>query len=558
MGYSSTQANEMLMGLPGAMATETGRMLKATKTGIGNWWDSLDNTSKAAAVAGLVPGIGDAAGVANDARLFYQNPEMRTPANFGLSALGALPLIPSMGMVKGVGKNIVSASEKTPAFINKKKLAYGDVKDSTVSNALRNAFPDIYKNPKDIVAEAVSRVNPEHPLLQQLFGVSRNDLYEIGERGTRKGNLEDVPFAYKPKGTGSAIVDNINNPKNNQRILDILTEAGKQPKLSVGMDSWYVLDPAFKRLEEMYGKEEAIKKYNLLNAFTGMSSPGSDVITELNRGTAANMLYQNNRFDDFMNYAGVAEEKRGKKFPNDMRTIKGHAYHKTAQAPAMQKWINYIEGKEDYSIGDVKNTMDSAKVPTYISASGVPETGFQTGYPVGDAHFTRAIGIPDVRGAQTKKLTKNNPEQLEEFNSVYSLLSKKEKQLADESGFIRVEVSPSKSASVPEMMRINPYFKNISNELGIEAVPAQARLWGAASGATGVDSPIGLPKLELLAIEIGKAAKRMNVTPETARDLILSGKAHAGFIEQNLLNAMAATGLAGTAGYKYYNNEKDK
>ena len=262
--YSPQQANSMLSELYPAMTQATKTGLGNVRTGLGNVWNSMDTTSKAATVAGLVPGIGqigDFAGLADDARLFYQNPEMRTPANFGLSALGLLPFVPSMGMVKAVGKNIVPAVEKTPAFINKKKLAYGDVKDSTVSNAKRNAFPGIYKNPKEIVAEAVSRVSPEHPLLQQLFGVSRNDLYEIGERGTRKGNLEDVPFSYKPKGTGSAIVDNINNPKNNQRILDILTEAGKQPKLSVGMDSWYVLDPAFKRLEEMYGKEEAIKKY---------------------------------------------------------------------------------------------------------------------------------------------------------------------------------------------------------------------------------------------------------------------------------------------------------
>ena len=61
--------------------------------------------------------------------------------------------------------------------------------------------------------------------------------------------------------------------------------------------------------------------------------------------------------------------------------------------------------------------MSSAKVPSYVAASGVPETGFQTHSAVGDAHFVRAAGLADVRGRQTKK---------------------------------GVEVKPGKSGSVPE------------------------------------------------------------------------------------------------------------
>ena len=132
MGYSSTQANEMLMGLPGAMATETGRMLKATKTGLGNWWDSLDDTSKVAAGLSVTP-VGDIAGLANDARLFYQNPEMRTPANFGLSALGALPLIPSMGMVKGVGKGISGSIVPSMPTVPKEPEQIGMIADDVLA-----------------------------------------------------------------------------------------------------------------------------------------------------------------------------------------------------------------------------------------------------------------------------------------------------------------------------------------------------------------------------------------------------------------------------------------
>lgn len=101
-GYNSSDANSMLSELYPAIA-------KTAKMGLSNMWNGMDTTSKAATVAGLVPGIGDVAGVANDARLFYQNPEMRTPANFGLSALGLLPFVPGMGTIKGVGKGMAGS-----------------------------------------------------------------------------------------------------------------------------------------------------------------------------------------------------------------------------------------------------------------------------------------------------------------------------------------------------------------------------------------------------------------------------------------------------------------
>jgi hypothetical protein len=142
--------------------------------------------------------------------------------------------------------------------------------------------------------------------------------------------------------------------------------------------------------------------------------------------------------------------------------------------------------------------MDSAKVPSYIHASGVPETGFQTQYPVGDAHWSRLVGLPDVRGATTKK---------------------------------GVPTIPKASASVPEMVALGPWFnQRIAQPMGLEAVPTQAVIWGAGSGATGVTSPIGAPKLELLAQQIGETATRLGISPETARDMIIRGQAYAGGI----------------------------
>jgi flavin-dependent dehydrogenase len=71
-------------------------------------------------------------------------------------------------------------------------------------------------------------------------------------------------------------------------------------------------------------------------------------------------------------------------------------------------------------------------------------------------------------------------------------------------------------------------------------------VWGAGSHATGVTSPIGAPKLELLSQQIAKAANRMGVSPEQARDMILTGKAHAGFVDPMLLGGLAL-GAGGAA-----------
>jgi hypothetical protein len=81
------------------------------------------------------------------------------------------------------------------------------------------------------------------------------------------------------------------------------------------------------------------------------------------------------RFEDFKKFGGQAG--RG---PADMAAVMGHPYHSTAQSGPMSKYLT--GGALD---------MASAKVPSYIAASGVPETGFQTQWPVGDAHLRPQI-----------------------------------------------------------------------------------------------------------------------------------------------------------------------
>ena len=440
-------------------------------------------------------------------------PEMLQSLGGLLDASKLPPVIPEAAMLASIPRQAVAAQAERTGMAAERAITpmvnrtmerggfgaglLGDLAQGTQSNITKRqatvvdpsriAFPDIYKNPRELVQEATSRVATENPLMKQLFGVTRQDLFDISQQGTRAGNITDVPFrtAANPKGAKHA--PQVMNPRNVQRLQDIVAEAKQQPELYKGMASWYTMDPLYQRFVDIYGADKAIGEYNKFNALTGMSSPGSEVLTELNRGTAANMMDTMGRFEDFRTFGGISEKKRGKNFPPELAGVIGHPYHSTAQAGPMGKYL--AGGLLD---------MDSAKVPSYIHASGVPETGFQTQWPVGDAHWSRLVGLPDVRGATTSK---------------------------------GVPTIPKASASVPEMVALGPWFnQKVAQPMELEAVPAQAVIWGAGSGATGVTSPIGAPKLELLAQQIGETATRLGISPESARDLIIRGQAYAGGI----------------------------
>lgn len=191
------------------------------------------------------------------------------------------------------------------------------------------------------------------------------------------------------------------------------------------------------------------------------------------------MMADKGRFDLFDDYGGIKESARGEMFPDELRGVRSHPYHPTAHAGPMRKYVE--RGELD---------MDSAKVPTYIAANMPEKLGSFTDLPVADAHFTRGLGYSDVRGGT-----------------------------GDGAG---ASMKPG------EYKHVAPWFRdNVANEAGLESVPAQALLWGILSKATDVDTAIGASRLELLAGGIMQASKRLGISPEEARDLILSGKAHA-------------------------------
>jgi hypothetical protein len=391
----------------------------------------------------------------------------------------------------GIGGEVLKSASKN---IKLPSQAFRAVPEQTVTDPLRNAYPGVYKRPDVIAQEAAAKVAPEDPMLKRLFGVTRDDLYEMSKR---QGNVPGIIPGASVNPKGSAAAASIMTPRNEQRLLDVLSEVkNKAPELHTGMHGWYTMDPQYHRMVELMGEEKAKQMYHRLNTFGGIESPNMPVPGEFNRATAAHWLAEQGRMPDWIKYGGMKDKELVAGMPQDIVGVPGRVGHQRAST-SQQKFMQTGE-----------HGMDSPKAPPYIQASSVPELGFQTDLPVGDAHWSRFLGLPDVRTAK---------------------------------GF-------SASVSTPELQQLAPWWKNkIAEPSGLESVPAQAILWGAGSPQTGVKTAIGAGKLELQSIEIAKAAQRLGVSPETARDLILMGKERAGKADGGPIDSYAPGGKVGAA-----------
>tara|TARA_R110000868_G_scaffold279154_2_gene539181 strand:- start:24 stop:881 length:858 start_codon:yes stop_codon:yes gene_type:complete len=263
-------------------------------------------------------------------------------------------------------------------------------------------------------------------------------------------------------------------PQNTERLIDLLrTTEREAPDLYRGMKGWYVLDPMWQRLAKLVGPEEATIRFNRSNMFGGLESPNLDVVNETRRAAAANYMHELGKFDDWQQYGGLkAKVRQEQGLIPELEGVPGRVGHKRASASQR----NVIETGE--------HGMNSPKAPLYISASGTPETGFQTSVPVGDAHWSRGIGLGDVRTGKVSDA----------------------------------------SVTTPELQALTPWWRDISSSAGLEAVPAQAIGWGAFAPQTGVKTGIGAPKLEIITNLIQQRAAKTGKSPEQVRDEYLLGQ----------------------------------
>ena len=366
----------------------------------------------------------------------------------------------------------------------------------TVKNVNQLTSPGIYKPYADLAKESEAMVAIENPMMKQLWNVDRGDLSNIANRaGTIADPIMQLIPSASVKQTGSEAVRNIITPRNTERLIETLKAAETQaPNLYRGMKGWYVLDPMWQRLKELVGPEEATLRFDRLNKFGGIESPNMNVVDESRRAAAANFMNESGKFEDWAKYGGLPYDYRvAQGLVPELGNLPGRVGH-TRAANAQRRVIETGE-----------HGMDSPKAPLYISASGTPETGFQTNVPVGDAHFSRGIGLADVR---TNK------------------------------GF-------DASVTTPELQHLTPWWRDISNEVGLQAVPGQAVGWGMFAPQTGVKTKIGAPKLELITDLIQRYAAKTGQKPETVRDKYLLGQSHLG---ANMSPAGAGLAVANDTG----------
>jgi hypothetical protein len=343
--------------------------------------------------------------------------------------------------------------------------------DATVKGAKQSKFPGIYDDPKQIM-ERLGPGAPESPHLKSIFGVTREDLHDAA---VARGDVEPktpIP-GIAPKGRGSAHAQSVMTPENAERIRSTI-QAYKEhdPGGYHGMVGWYEMDPMFQSIKKILGgdKDRAGDVYHKLNSYTSYASPMSSVEPEIRRGTAAATMAAEGNFDKFAKSGGLPNEKapRALKSANFELGNEGHPMHSTAHAGAMSRFNE--SGQE----------ANAVKTGTYRRSSDAPSrpgSEYQNTVPVGDSHWSRGAGLADVRG----------------------------------------EKAFEGSAEGPEMKVLAPWYRDeIARhpDVNLPSTSAQAVQWGALSKETGVDSPIGAPKLEIWADQIAAAAKRADVSPK--------------------------------------------
>jgi hypothetical protein len=176
------------------------------------------------------------------------------------------------------------------------------------------------------------------------------------------------------------------------------------------------------------------------------------------------------KLDQFIKHGGDPTSKKAIKEAPDLQTaplgIEGHAVHGTTQVGAMSRF------------NETGQEPNAVKTGAYRRASDAPSrsnSDYQNTFQVGDSHYSRGVGLSDVRGRK-----------------VYD-----------------------RSIDGPELKSLQPwYHEKVAKPLGIPVTSAQAAQWAAFSKETGVESPIGAPKIEIWANEIAKAADRAGISPK--------------------------------------------
>jgi len=253
--------------------------------------------------------------------------------------------------------------------------------------------------------------------------------------------------------------------------MNVLGDANKDPTLAP-MRSWYEMEPMYDRMRGLgLTERDALD----LNARMGVMSPQAVPPAEIGRGFMANYLAKEGRLEDFVRYGAMSvRDKHGSGLPDDLMWDWGHAMHGT-----------HVPNLLEYETVGRLWPGKANKVNTYVEASSPVLPYFQR--PAADSHFTRMTGLPDVRTGTTTGVLRSNMKN-------------------------------------PEYADLYPWWnERIADKLDLRPRDAQALAWGVFGPSTGVRA-VGAPKLEMIADHIDDVARARGISPELARDKLLSGE----------------------------------
>lgn len=161
---------------------------------------------------------------------------------------------------KAAKESEVTAAKEAALVTSRAKAEKLPVGSPERAAAERGApFPRIYTRPDELVRNV--KVAPEDSAMKRLFGVDREDLYQISQQGTRSGNIAERPFVAAPGAKGAKHAGEVMTPENEQRLIDTIAEARKRPDVFKGMASWYTMDPLYWEFVRLHGKQNAPAAY---------------------------------------------------------------------------------------------------------------------------------------------------------------------------------------------------------------------------------------------------------------------------------------------------------
>src|SRR5215510_9857293 len=434
---------------------------------------------------------------------------MLPAAGYGMGALGAslYDLLRQGDYGEALGEGAVGIAgmaggrKNIPGVRRARDFLTGARKDEDI-------FPGVWKTPQQLAEDVRPLISKEDPALSRLFGgTSREELADIA--GKETGDIAAKSFLAMAKNPrGSETARGVMTPANAERMQEALEYVRRNmPDLWRGMAGWYVSRPLLSKMIEESGPASAMPLFRRWNFATSPMSAGNPVPEELARGGLLNYLMAKHGpergAEIFKRFGGSGEEMTN--IPGENVTgIPGHSYH-GAQVSPVFKWLGDPYG----------HLSDNPKVASYIRAFGVPRVpglGMFDEFNVFDSHKARQLGLHMTRGG----------------------LPESKGRKAD--------------ASMAEVQDLGPWLReNVYGPQGLTPRMGQPIEWAMYGPQTGVDTPLGAPKLELLAKHIVEnVAPRWGISPERALALFMKGKIYDWSSFAAPLGAAGALGAAAT------------